>query len=533
MASPQHGNSQHATRATPLSQWNLVDGLQEGTQWSNGNGNSAQPVVLTYSFPWSNGAAIFASNYSSLNEPSQGYALSTAQQNAVRQALQAWSSVANIQFMEVQESATNVGDLRFGWTQKQQGSNIAAWAYTPSDWWANAGDVWLAESTMSRYTDMADWLPGGAAYSVLLHEIGHSLGLKHPFDGTPVLDQPYDSKQYTVMSYTEHPNGLGGAPSGANNYQYHSIQPETPMLLDIAAIQHMYGANQDSHGGNDTYTIPFGAAVMRTLWDTGGEDTIDASALTQNAVIDLRPGGLSSLPTLPPAPSWAPLFNYGANNLVIALGTTIENAKGGAGNDTLIGNEANNRLQGHAGDDRIDGMDGLDTAVYAHARSSYQVLRLDDGNLSVRSTAEGSDTLLHIERLRFADSGLAFDLNATAGTAAKIVGAVLGAPVVQNQGLMGAALHLLDTGMTARTLAQTALNLQLGQGYTAAQAIDLLYRNLTLQTQTPDDLLHNLQADITQGKFDTAGLALIVADMPENGLRIGLAGLVAGGLGYA
>ena len=46
--------------------------------------------------------------------------------------------------------------------------------------------------------------------------------------------------------------------------------------------------------------------------------------------------------------------------LTAATSTVIEDATGGAGNDTLLGNAADNALAGNAGDDSLDGGDGAD-----------------------------------------------------------------------------------------------------------------------------------------------------------------------------
>ena len=45
---------------------------------------------------------------------------------------------------------------------------------------------------------------------LLLHEIGHALGFKHPFEGPNTLSSTYDDHAYTVMSYTgSYPSVLG------------------------------------------------------------------------------------------------------------------------------------------------------------------------------------------------------------------------------------------------------------------------------------------------------------------------------------
>src|SRR5262249_12841105 len=89
-----------------------------------------------------------------------------------------------------------------------------------------------------------------------------------------------------------------------------------------------------------------------TIWDAGGRDTLDVSGFSQNQKIDLTPGHFSSVGSL-------------VDNVAIAYGCTIENAIGGAGNDTITGNDADNVLFGGAGNDTLSGGKGNDTLVGA------------------------------------------------------------------------------------------------------------------------------------------------------------------------
>ena len=421
MPSPQNGfNSQHSTLTSRTSGSNSIDSLVGGIQWApGGNGVTA----LTYSFPWAQSAtASWATNpdYSSKNQPNSAFELTPLQQQAVRSALATWSSVANITFTEVSDTASNVGDLRFTWTNYSK-PGVAASAYFPNDYYASGGDVWLSYPVMGSYPT-ASWQPGGYSFLALIHEVGHALGLKHPFDDAPRLPTATDTRQYSVMSYTDHPNALFRevTPNGSGGYSFQNeyIQPKTPMLYDIAAMQYLYGANTGYRTGNDTYTFDPTQPFFQTLWDAGGTDTISVFNFSTDCVIDLGEGRFSSLgiPSDPLPPGYSggstPTY-YGTNNLAIAFGCLIENVTGGQGNDTLIGNAANNVLiggngndvmTGGLGNDTINGGAGSDTARLEGAFSSYSIsYNTSARQFTISGLASGTDTYVDVELFQFSD----------------------------------------------------------------------------------------------------------------------------------
>ena len=89
----------------------------------------------------------------------------------------------------------------------------------------------------------------------------------------------------------------------------------------------------------------------------------------------------------------------GVDNLQISKSTTIENAKGGAKADTLIGNDADNEFTGNAGNDSITGGGGDDTAVYSGAQANYTITNNGGGTYSITDNvgSEGTDTLTSME----------------------------------------------------------------------------------------------------------------------------------------
>ena len=80
------------------------------------------------------------------------------------------------------------------------------------------------------------------------------------------------------------------------------------------------------------------------------DDTLDLSTDRTDQRVDLRPGGISNV--------------YGlVGNLVIPHDVLIRNFIAGSGDDVVIGNTAENRLEGGAGDDMLYGGPGYDRLI--------------------------------------------------------------------------------------------------------------------------------------------------------------------------
>lgn len=259
---------------------------------------------------------------------------SETEKTAAREALADWAKVCNITFKEV----AGGGQIAFGNAGLGGASGVTLWNGTnghESGTKITHADIYMTSSQSLNYTD------GGFGYRALLHEIGHSLGLKHSFDSSGrTLSGVENTAQYTIMSYDNPP----ATPNA---------QPATPQLYDIAAAQYLYGANTAANAGNTAYQYSASKAQVMTIWDGGGFDTLDGSNQSVNCTLDLREGHFSSLGIYNGAPA--------ANTVAIAYGTVIEKAVGGAGGDIIFGNDAANLLVGGAGADRMTGGLGNDT----------------------------------------------------------------------------------------------------------------------------------------------------------------------------
>ena len=85
-------------------------------------------------------------------------------------------------------------------------------------------------------------------------------------------------------------NGSGGVQNS-----FVSIYATTPMVLDIAAVQSRYGADPNTAVGDTTYSFSEATPFLYSIYDAGGSDTFDLSAITRGSQVDLRPGAYSSI----------------------------------------------------------------------------------------------------------------------------------------------------------------------------------------------------------------------------------------------
>jgi uncharacterized repeat protein (TIGR02059 family) len=263
---------------------------------------------------------------------------------------------------------------------------------------------------------------GGYGFITAIHEFGHLLGLAHPHDGGvdgelfPGVSADfgdfgdYNLNQgiFTTMSYND---GWQSNPEYASHSQIGYGWQATPMALDIAAIQRIYGVNTSYKSGNDVYLLPRTNAkgtYWTCIWDTGGIDTISNAGSKLGCNIILVGAGWFGLED---AGGWVSFASGIVGGYTIAAEVSIENAIGGSGNDYIYGNELNNSLVGGDGNDTIFGVYGADTIDGGKGTDTVQFLSdFDDydvtwsGNDLVFTDQEGDkSTVRNCETFDFND----------------------------------------------------------------------------------------------------------------------------------
>ncbi|RYD25129.1 MAG: hemolysin, partial [Lysobacteraceae bacterium] len=373
---------------------------------------------LTYSFPTS------GSNYNGSGYDTNGVSLyhidlGTQQQAAARASFAQLSAATGLTFTEITDTDTVHANIRI--SQSADNDVASAYGNFPSDTRGLSGDIWFGR-TSQPYYDLA--FKGTWGYATMMHEIGHTMGLKHghqdytnsdlsfyfggaPRYGTQSLTPDRDGQAWSLMTYTP-------APFTNSNFAGEKVnQPQTYMQYDLAALQYMYGANYTTNAGDTVYTFsqttgemfvngvgqgaPSGNKIFLTVWDGGGNDTINASNYSNGITVDLRPGEFSTFDQSQLANSLAyqGLTSLAPGNIAMSLlynndtRSLIENATGGAGNDVLVGNSANNILDGGAGSD----------AVIFTNTTGVSVTLNDTGADVIVSHDGETDTLRNIENI--------------------------------------------------------------------------------------------------------------------------------------
>jgi hypothetical protein len=290
-----------------------------------------------------------------------------------------------------------------------------------------------------------------------------------------------------------------------------TLQADTTYVFDLRGI--------DGGGG----TLGAGSTEARLmLYDTNGY--FEQSAIN---------GGTGGDPLMSFVPTISGQYYIGVEELYdTGTGTYTIQMTTPYSATTTTATLGNDHFTTITGNDNFNGLSGIDTVQYHGDRNSYTLTPSIIGyTIKDNNGADGTDTLINIERLKFSNYNVALDITnqgAFAGDVAKILGAVFGVSAVANREYVGIGLYYRDHGMSYESLGSLAIN---ATGKTAyGDVVELLWNNVVGSPISAAD--KSYYVGLLQGGMSVGALTTLAADTGLNLVNVDLIGLVSSGLAY-
>lgn len=465
------GVSANATTSTPN-----LDSLMFPNKWKVSAGQTlsysyyqTSGVTYNYSINGSTATSNLGNGPGTAGNSLIGNGASSDVEASLDMAFKDWEDVGSWTFEKITETSANgtttVGEIRSRAMTDIGATEYGAFAYGPANS-AKGGDIWYTVGSSK------DFNPGNIKYYTALHEIGHAIGLNHPFSatfsrGSATLTDSLDTVRNSVMSYTLSDRNRYFNNVSTSSYTYTGIYPEDPGVLDVNVIEHMYGTSTTTNLGDTTYTFDDKPVMLRTIIDSGGNDTLDFSNQTEEVHINLFDRGTAAtvglwteaeqlnhyssigvnsvtLASMSAAivsvnagqsaggTHTSPLLRgwyTGEENLQIPRSTVIENVIGGSADDIIYtrGSVYSSYITGGPGNDTLylqqtrtpqngeDVVRAFDTAVFSGPIANYSITSSSasqtlgiNNYVSAQITDnvgnDGSDSVFGAIRLQFKDA---------------------------------------------------------------------------------------------------------------------------------
>ncbi|WEJ32506.1 DUF4214 domain-containing protein [Devosia sp. SD17-2] len=403
------------------------------------------------------------------NDPNYFRPLTTSERTMFREAIKAWEDISGIVFFEV---PGGMGDVEAGGYQLA-GTTAGQASMPGSGVYIRDGKPTLF-SPSTGYDGVFLDQKTGMNLHVMLHEIGHALGMEHPHDGTePLLNPSKDNGANTVMTYNDYDDHLG--------------------VMDLQAIQAMYGTPAQK-----------GTQIAGWNWDQA------SLTLTQQGT------GAAEI-----------IHGTNAHDIVHA----------GGGRDLVVTRGGNDVVYVKGQHFEINAGTGFDIVVTDFSRSVLWDVSHDREMVHMITHASNSWDMIvkQAERINFTDAVLAFDFEGNAGQAYRLYQAAFNR--TPDEDGLGFWIRALDQGQgnvywaASNFIGSNEFASLYGTPASVSDEafIGLLYQNVLKRGADASGFAFWIEEGLNKGMTRDAVLVNF-SDSPEN--KANVAGQIADGIWF-
>ncbi|TXM67342.1 DUF4214 domain-containing protein [Methylobacterium sp. WL12] len=249
------------------------------------------------------------------------------------------------------------------------------------------------------------------------------------------------------------------------------------------------------------------------------DGVIDSAGHISGISIGVRSLSLGDL-TIPYAATDDGTNFYGSGTSRNGITSTIQARMVETTRETIFGGDVNDLIAGNTANNYVDGGTGADTYALQGSRASYQISVGAPGITTTDNVygRDGTDTLVNIERLKFSDDLVAFDLSGNSGNVYRLYQAAF-ARTPDTAGLSH-NVHLVDQGISLHDMAAAftvsgEFQTRYGANASDQDFVKALYNNVLGRDPDPTGNAGWLQL-LGSHQYDRAGVLIGFSESPEN-----------------